>query len=155
MADEENWLGLEPLLLAHLAAKLDAKVKVLPARDLAGVLENQQIVPAVQIYFGGYRTVESQANGAIQRIEQTWYAVTTVRNAAAQNNGKASRDDAGLISSQVLRYLLGWLPAKNFSRLNLANAPKPAFSKGGYGYIPLGFTTQMSVRGESQRPTGA
>ena len=155
MAEVENWLSLEPLLIARLVAKLDSKVKVLPARDITGIVESAQHTPAVHIYFGGYRPLGDQVNGAIQQIEQTWYAVTAVRHPAAQQNGQASRNEAGQLSSQVLRYLLGWSPGKDYTRLQLAAAPRPLFSKGGFGYVPLGFTTRLSVRGESQRPTGA
>lgn len=155
MAEVENWLGLESPLIERLVGKLDSKVKVLPARDITGIVEAAQVTPAVHIYFGGYRPLDEQVTGGVQQIEQTWYVVTAVRHPAGQQNGKATRNEAGHISSQVLAYLLGWLPGKEFTRLKLAGAPKPAFSKGGFGYVPLGFTTRLTVRGESQRPTGA
>ena len=148
-----EWLGLEPLLLEHLRRALPKAVKVVSARDLAGVKEAAQNTPSVQIYHRGYRPLDEQAAGALQRVEQTWLAVVVVRNAAGQKDGTATRADASDHCDAVLTALLGWKPDKSYSALRLASgAPPPAWSPGGFGYYPLAFTTNFSMKGASQRP---
>jgi hypothetical protein len=150
---DSEWLGLEALLLAHLRESLPKTVKVLSASDLAGVKEAGQQTPSVQIYHRGYRPVEFQAAGAIQRVEQTWLAVVVVRNAAGQKDGAATRGAASEHCDAVLKALLGWKPSKTYSALQLASgAPPPAWSPGGFGYYPLAFSTSFSIKGASQRP---
>lgn len=152
MSDSTDWLGLEPRILARLQAVLPPEVKVLSAADLAGVVENSQATPAVQIYYDGYRLIDEQANGGVQMVEQTWLAVVVVRNAAGQRDGKATRQSASTLCNDVFKALLGHRLGAPYTALKLANAPRAAWSKGGFGYIPLGFTSRLSVRGELQRP---
>ncbi len=152
MSDTSDWLGLETRLIERLRSVMPAEVKVLPAADLAGVVENSQATPAVQVYYRGYRLVDDQAGGGMQLVEQTWLAVVVVRNAAGQRDGAATRASASLLCNDVFKALLGYRPGAPFSSLKLANAPNAEWSKGGFGYFPLGFTSRLTVRGELQRP---
>lgn len=156
------FLGLEPRLITRLQDRLPVKLpaladalQVIPARSLAGVLENAQSTPSVQVYPGAYRPVDEQDRGAIQTIEQTWLVVIVVRNAADQLGGSAARADASEICEAVLSTLLAWSPGQPYSRLRLVAAPAAQWSKGGFGYYPIAFTTRLTVKGESTQPVGA
>lgn len=146
--------GLEPLVITHLRERLPDAVHVTPARDLAGVVENRQKTPAVQIYPRGYRVLETQPAGALARFEVTFVAVVVVRTPKAQLDGAAAWDDVGPLADQVLALLMGWRPGNGYGHLEAANAPPPQWTPGGFGYFPLAFTSTLTVRGEQQR-TGA
>ena len=148
-----SWLELEDLLVERLKAELAPGIKVQTARDLAGVLENGQASPGVQIYHSRYTPTQEQAAGAVQEVEQSWIAVVVVRNAATQLTGAAARNAASPICDAVLNALLGHKPGKDFTPLKLTSAPGAAWSKGGFGYYPLGFTSRLTVRGKSQTRT--
>lgn len=151
MSDQSQWLALEPRLIERLRAVLPAEVKLLSAADLAGVVENSQATPAVQLYHRGYRPVDEQATGGVQQAEQTWIAVVVVRNAAGQRDGAATRESASALCDHVFAALLGFRPGPPFTALKLAQAPAAEWSRGGFGYYPLAFTTRLTVRGEAHR----
>jgi hypothetical protein len=148
-AASAHFFALEALLLARLQAIAPAGVKVLTAADLAGTAENAQHCPAYQIVFGGYRTVDEQAAGAVQLVEQRWFVVTAVRNAGSQITGEKGRTSAGELMNDALHGLLGWPPGGPFTRLRLGTGGAPTFRKGGLAYYPLLFTTRLKLTGES------
>lgn len=142
------WLDFEPQLIARLQAKLDASISVLSARDLVGVKELAQAAPAVQVYGGDYRLLQTAHSGQAATVAQTWMCVVVVRNSATQQSGSGARADAGAICDAVLGALLGWpLTATPDQRLALADAPAPMWTPGGFGYYPLAFTRRMGIVG--------
>lgn len=146
-AVDENFLALEPLLIARLCtqlADLQPKVKIMSAADLAGVSEDQQTTPAVQIVYRGYRVVESNHSSNSVRIEQTWLAVVATRNAKNLRTGDAARADAGVITRRVLQALMGHRLVGTSKPLRLADAPEAAYSAG-YQYLPLAFVAELTV----------
>jgi len=143
-----NLLALEPELLARLKTVLAGQtpaVHVLSADDLAGVKEEQQLVPAVHLLYQGYRVTQaSRADGRAARIEQTWLAVVATRNVANLKSADAARAQAGLLAGQVAKGLMGFKAAGAAGPLKLATAPGAGFNKG-YGYLPLAFTVELAL----------
>lgn len=144
----DNLLALEPELTARLKDRLSSlspAVHVLSKDDLAGVREEQQLVPAVHLVYQGYRVVEaSRADGRAARIEQTWLAVVVTRNVANLKSSDAARKQAGVLCGHVLAGLMGFKAAGAAGPLKLANGPATVFSKG-FGYVPLAFTAELAL----------
>ena len=144
----DNLLLLEPELAARLKAvlaDLSPAVHVLSQDDLAGVKEEQQLVPAVHVVYQGYRVTEaSRADGRAARIEQTWLAVVVTRNVANLKTADAARKQAGVLCVKVLAGLMGFKAASAAGPLKLATGPAGVFSKG-FGYMPLAFTVELAL----------
>lgn len=143
----ENFLALETLLIARLAAQLAdlmPKVKVMSSSDLAGISEDQQVTPAVQLVYRGYRVVETNHSNNSARIEQTWLAVVATRNAKSLRTGDAARAEAGVITRRVLHALMGHRLEGTSKPLRLADAPEAGYSAG-YQYLPLAFVAELTV----------
>lgn len=137
-----SFLSLESALVDRLAATLPSAVQVLTAADLAGVAEGSQPTPAVHVVYGGYRVLE--ANAGFSSIEQTWFAVVTVRNARAVKSGAGARSEADTLLDTVYASLSAYKPA-NARPLELTNAPKPQ-TTAGFMYFPLAFKTTLTLR---------
>lgn len=142
----ENLLAVEPLLIARLKEQV-AEAAVQTAADLAGVQWESQITPAVNVIYHDYRVAEEQAEGRIVRVEQRWWTVVTVRNARDTRRGDDAREDAGALGIAVIRALAGWKPGPDLGRLRLQTAPAPARWAGGFGELPLLWSTRLIVRG--------
>lgn len=144
-------LSAEPLIVARLQERLAALIPaphVLTAPDLAGVTEEQQIVPAVHVVYGGFRVTQEQGNGVIVEIEQTWHTVVAVRNVRDARRGSETRAEAGVIMEHVFTALAGWKPPLERVRaLRPATAPPAGYTKG-FGYYPLSWHLRMQLRGE-------
>lgn len=139
-------LSLEPLLLARLqaaVAPLRPAVHVLTAADLAGVLEEKQLVPAVHVLFGGLSPKE--AVGPDTRVECTWQTVVAVRNVAAQRKGATQRADAGELLQAVYAALAGWKPAGQCKPLELTPGAASGYSAG-FFYLTLTWRTELVWR---------
>lgn len=149
MAALTNFLALEPELQARLQAQLQAthpEVFVLCSHDLDGVTEERQLTPAVHLVYQGYQVSESRADGTMARLEQTWLAVVTTRNARGLMSGDAARTQAGRLARQVCTALMGWRPASATRPLVLVQAPEAGFS-GGFQYLPVAFKTEIVLGG--------
>ena len=150
----DNFLALEPMLVSHLQARLDAllptptamspRVMVLSARDVAAVAEASQYTPAVHIVYQGFSIQEHRTDGLSNRIEQTWLAVVATRNVRDTLTGSAARVDAGTIALHVAQALMGFKAAPLTKPLQLANAPAAAFTVG-FQYLPLAFVAEVIV----------
>ena len=108
VAEANNWLALEPHLLALIAQAVQGMspaVHVLTSADLADVKESAQKTPAVHLIYGGYRIAEDL--GTAWRLAHKWYAVVVVRNVALARSGQAARQDAGPMVAQVVGALVG------------------------------------------------
>ena len=141
----DSLLILEPELVQRLKARFAATkpaVHVLTAADLADVVEEKQLTPAVHLVYQGSRVLEHRADKKMARIEQTWLAVVSVRNVRSTRTGADARADAGSLAGTVLLELLGWQPPSATKPLTLTNAPAARFS-GGHQYLPLAFTGEL------------
>lgn len=141
----ENFLALEPLLVARLTEQLAdmvPKVHVMSAVDLAGVTEATQITPAVHVVYQGYRVTETRPDGTVVRVVQTWLATVATRNARNLRTGDAARAEAGLIAGRVAQALMGFKPQATSKPLRLVNGPGAGFSAG-FAYLPLAFDAEL------------
>ncbi len=141
-----NLLALETALKDKLKTELAGMtpaVHVLSADDLAGVKEEQQLVPAVHLLYRGHRVVDSlRSDGRAARIEQTWLAVVVTRNVANLKAADDARKHAGVLAAKVLSALMGFKPDAGVGPLKLTNGPEAGFTKG-FGYLPLAFAAEL------------
>lgn len=147
MAALQNLFAAEAELVARLSAALadlTPKVQVLVSADIAGILEEQQITPAVHVTYQGYSVLETRSDGTAARIDQTWLATVAVRNVKNMRSGAAARVDAGLIGARVAAALLGFKPTCATRPLRLTQAPPAGFS-GGFAYTPLAFLCELGL----------
>jgi len=145
MNNPDNFLALEPLLVARLAeqlADMNPKVHVLTAVDLAAVTEATQVTPAIHVIYNGHRVTESDSTGRKVRVEQTWLAVVATRNMRQLANGEAARGDAGRIAARACLELMGFKPAMLSKPLRLVSGPNGGFSAG-FQYLPLAFVAEL------------
>jgi len=143
----DNLLALEPELMERLRTELTGitpAVHVLSADDLAGVKEEQQLVPAVHVVYQNYRVTETRHDGKAARIKQTWLAVVVTRNVANLKSADAARKQAGLLAGQVTKALMGFKAASASGPLKLASGPGAGFNKG-FGYLPLAFEVELAL----------
>lgn len=143
----DNFLALEPYLVARLVdqlASLSPKVHVMTAASLAGVTEDKQTTPAVQVVYQGYKILEARSDGTLVRVEQTWLAVVAIKNMKNLRSGAAAREDVGLIAVQVARALMGFKPPVCLKPLQLVDGPSGGFSAG-HQYLPLAFQAELRL----------
>lgn len=141
-----NPLALEPLLVARLQAALaDVRpgVHVLVAAELADVLEEKQLVPAVQVMFAGMRPLEAQ--GGDTRVACDWHTVVAVRHADAKGKGASARASAQALVHATYSALAGWKPEGHSKPLALVAGPGGA-SSNGFFYLPLTWRTELVWR---------
>ena len=146
VAEANNWLALEPHLLALIAQAVQGMspaVHVLTSADLADVKESAQKTPAVHLIYGGYRIAEDL--GTAWRLAHKWYAVVVVRNVATQRSGQAARQDAGPMVTQVMGVLAGAQVPGATRALTLATPP-PASYRAGHQYIPTAYEAETIFR---------
>lgn len=140
-------LMLEPLIVDRLIEGLGNSVRQVATRkQLADVLEAQQVDPAVHVIYAGDRIptgANDRGNGGVpQKVSQQWLTVVAVRNAATQSSGQAVRADAGPLITQVKQLMAGWQPDDQFTAFKRAQPPAPAYS-GTFGYFPILWTTEF------------
>ncbi|GEK71596.1 MULTISPECIES: phage tail terminator protein [Halomonas] len=133
-----DYLAAEQAIIDRLTARLP-EVAIQSAPDLAGVVEDRQVTPAVIVLYAGDQVPGGDAvdQGDYHRIRQRWMTVVSVRSARGQRSGEGVREAAGPLLTQVIQALGGWRPAKGLGRMVRESAPRPAFTRGGYGYFPL------------------
>lgn len=142
----DNFLALEPLIIARLREVLPAHVYVLSAAELANVAESTQPTPAVHVLYTGARPTEAEQPGFLT-FEQTWLTVVAGRNVSDTTSGEAARADAGPLAMQVL----GALHRHKFPNarpMTAAKAPSAGFSAGHF-YLPLAWTASISFRSDT------
>lgn len=141
---DADFLPLQSTLVARLQQCLAAQVPpvhVLTSPDLEGVLEEQQLTPAVHVIYRDYSVLEQRRDGVIS-VEQTWLAVVACRNVRQLTSGQAARQQAGRLAFAVLKALLGYKPPECSAPLRLDRAPLAGYS-GGHQYLPLAFTAEL------------
>ena len=146
VAEANNWLALEPHLLALIAQAVQGMspaVHVLTSADLADVKESAQKTPAVHLIYGGYRIAEDL--GTAWRLAHKWYAVVVVRNVALARSGHAARHDAGPMVAQVVGALVGASVPGATRALTLLSPPAATYHAG-YQYIASAFEAETIFR---------
>ena len=141
----DNFFAFEQLLVTRLQTQLAdmlPKVKVITSSDLAGITEAQQVTPAVQVIYRGYRVQDVRTDGRAARFEQTYLAVVATRNVSSLRSGDAARADAGAIARRVLKALMGHTLPGSSRPLRPADAPEAAYSAG-FMYLPLAFVAEL------------
>lgn len=147
-------LDAESLIIARLQQRVDAadwtgsvKPIVQSEAELAGVEEQSQVAPAIQVLLNGYQPVDERGEGKITLFELDWLIVVAVRSGYEVRSGEGLRIEATPMMDLVLAALLGWKPSADFSHMKAAPAPGPAYTDAGFGYFPLMFKTRATVRG--------
>jgi len=144
----DDFLSLEPLIVARLKDKVTQARDVASAADLAGVELSKMKTPALHVLPAGYKPTQSKpgSSGTVQQIEQTWWIVAAVKNLKDPKVGAKAREDAGPLIAATLKALLGWKAGDDFTPLSMAPGPAPRFESG-FARFPLAFKTLISVQG--------
>lgn len=145
-----NYLELEPLILARLASlKADwPTLRLEAARDLAGVLADEQRLPALCVLYAGEASIEATDGlGQLVHAEQRWAVVVATRDLRTAQDGRA---EAGELMAAVIGRLQGWQPRGaegGWGRLRRQPSPAPLYGQAGALYLPLFFTCRALSRG--------
>lgn len=142
-----NLLAAEADIVARLTAKLAdqmPKVHVLTAADVAGVLQEQQLTPAVHVVYSTSKVTEARYDGKTARMAQTWLAVVVTRNARNLVSGSDARNETGELAGAVFVALAGHKPASCSKPLIPVTPPGGGYS-GGFAYLPLAFETEIVI----------
>jgi phage gp37-like protein len=140
----KNFLALEGELVARLKEQLSSQVPpvhVLTSSELADVVEEKQLTPAVHVMYRGYAVGEGRYDGKACPVMQSWLAVVVTRSTRNLASGLDARQQAGALAGVVLEALMGFKPASSSKPLMLVNAPQADYS-GGHQYIPFGFAIE-------------
>jgi|GEM_PF-777466 len=154
-----NYLALEQPLIERLKEEVaHVNGHVFSVKDLAGVRQKAQRVPAIHVVYDGddvltgkhdraghgarMTTAETEYRSK-QRVRQRWLVVTVVRNAAGElETGEAVRQSAGLIIQRTIEVLQGWQPLTRHKPFIRQPGPKPAYIDT-FAYFPLLFTSEV------------
>lgn len=133
----DNFLALEPLIIARLAERLDRKIHILSAADLGQIHGNQQPTPSVAVLYGGYNVSPQPTSGQRGAVgtRQTWMSVVCTRNVTSISGAEA-RLSVGAIAAAVIDALQGWRAGDGFGPLALTNGASAEFVNGLF-YLPL------------------
>ncbi len=144
----DNVLSAEDLLLDRLGAKLPPEVHVLTSAELEGAANGNHPTPAAFVVFDGYTPAEATPNSSAQKQTQRWVVISAVRNVALARSGRAARQEAGRMVSQVIGALQGHRLSHEHSVLQMATAPRPIY-RNGLAYLFTAWTTTIVTK-----PTG-
>lgn len=139
-----DFLAVEPHIVARLqeaVAGMSPAVQVLTGAELAGIKEAAQRTPAVHVVWGGFRLLESRADGKQARLEHTWYVVAAVRNVAGTRAGAAARADAGVLMARAGAALMGFRPPGVAGPLRMGPTQSAGYTAG-FMYLPLAFLVE-------------
>lgn len=131
----ENYLEIEPALIARVAAAVPGLRKVFGMAELATIRERAaQFAPCACVVYDGDTVPGGDGaragNGAAQVVLQRWVVWLIVRNVRDANDGAAARSDAGPLLSLLIQALAGWQPTPAFRPLRRNSAPRPLFEDG-------------------------
>lgn len=147
-----NYLSAEALIKQRLIAEVPAvnERNVLSARDLEGIQESAQPVPALHVLYFDDEVPGGDGDKAIhgrhQRIQQLWTVMVVVRN-VRDATGQAVRQEAGELILAVLKALQGWTPSPDHGPLQRRKAPFRTTYRNGFAYFPFLFSTQVLIQG--------
>jgi hypothetical protein len=109
--------------------------------ELAAVVEEMQVVPAVYVVYNGFAVLSADECSAA--LAHRWFAVIAVSGISAQQREAAPRNqEAGPYMRDVLHALHGWQPPGCSAALVPATPPRPYYSPAKFAYYPLAFTTE-------------
>jgi hypothetical protein len=142
-----DYLSASNLIIDRIRAAVPGVVSVLPARDLANVVESTLQSPSVFVVYDGDRLSDTGGRGQAQVIQQRWLVVLAVRNARQADGGAGLAADAGPLITDLLQALQGWQPSPDFRPLIRVASPKPGYSPA-FAYYPLAFECQIFTLGD-------
>lgn len=147
-----NWLAIGDEIVQALRAGLAGTkppVHVLTTDDLADVLQEKQLVPAVHVLYRGYSPGKgdgSRSDGTASKTTQTWLVVCVTRHVGGAGAGRRA---AGLLAAEVAGLLMGLKCASAAGPLLLAPAPDAGMDNA-FQYLPLAFEVAVVMRAASR-----
>lgn len=115
--------------------------KVATKDFLSSVVEENQLVPAVYVVYGGMVVFDADE----QRLSMghRWLVVLAVGTAADMREAAPRNQDAGPRLGELLVALQGFKPPGSTHGLVPVQAPPPHYSEGGkFAYYPLAFVSR-------------
>lgn len=125
----------------RIRAQVPALKAVLPAWDLASVVERSQVTPAVFVVYDG-EDVADQVGGKKVLESQRFIVVLAVRNAADTLGGSGAAEDARAIRAAIYAALSGWVPSPEHRPLTRARSSVRPHYTPGFAYLPTAFETK-------------
>lgn len=122
--------------------QVPALKRVLPAWDLASVVEQSQVVPAVFVIYDGEDVVDQVPNGKKVLEDQRFIVVLAIRNASDTLGGSGAAEDAKAIRASIYAALSGWVPGPEHRPLTRAQANYRPHYTPGFAYLPTIFKTK-------------
>lgn len=120
-----NYLGLEPLLLARIAAKLTVPTdlkEVGGVIEFDAVLENDGPYPAAYVLYDGEAVDTRGIDGRRMMVTQRWQVCLLTRPSIATSTGAASLVATGTLLSRLIDALAGWTPGAGYQALKRVQA---------------------------------
>ena len=136
-----NYLALEPLLVAELERILDGAAEVRLFDSLNRTTELSKPVTVFVGYAGDTR--EGEVRGVTQRWTQQWLTVAVVR---ALKPGEQLRVEAGQIIATLIEGLGGWTPDRQRYGPLSRNTGTGTRYEPGYVEFPLQWETTLTIR---------
>lgn len=134
----------EPIIARLKAACPAAKGNVFSTSDLAGVMEKDQVTPALHVVLFDYQP-DDQAFGDVV-WDETWLVVAVVKN-VARDRIAAQLNDVEPLLTEALAALAGWRPlGMGTAALGVTPGPRPKFSET-HAYFPLAFVARPTTGG--------
>lgn len=150
-----DFFGLQPLLIARIAAEVPGLTAVFSGIDYERTLTLFDSVPAVYVLYDNYALFDQTERET--QINQNWSVVLVVASLPQLDITK----HAGPVLWKILRALVGWQPDSDYYPLKLESASKMTFQpaptqaapaittlRSGLWHIPLSFSTTIFVTGD-------
>lgn len=124
-----NYLALEPLILARIAAQLTVGTGT--GKDLAKVggvaefefaLENDGPFPSAYVLYADDDVEQKGFDGRRMMVTQRWQVALLVRPSITTSTGAASLVAAGTVLSKLVNALTGWTPAGGYQAMKRIKA---------------------------------
>lgn len=146
MSTADNFMALEPLLIARLQATVIVDGRPVDVASRRAEELSNEVRTGIEVAYDGYTILSSDTQSAT--IQQSW-SVVIVEDNVRDKARAGARADAGPIIKQVLRSLIGWQPdavdgERHFSRLVLATPTYRATYRDKRSYFPLTFSTSLN-----------
>ena len=141
-------IDIEALIVARLTERLKATglVKfVYDTKGYAEVEEESQLSPAVAVIYNGYRAGVEVPRGQAQAIDLEYLVVIVTASSTQTLRGSGAKASAGSIFLPLVGALTGWKPGPGLGRLTLSEAPGAGYSRAGFAYMPVAFTTRITI----------
>lgn len=122
-----NYLGLEPLLLARIAAKLTVGAgkdleQVGGALQFDAALENDGPYPSAYVLYDGEAVDTRGIDGRRMLVVQRWQVGLLTRPSITPATGAASLVATGTLLSKLIDALAGWTPGAGYQALKRVQA---------------------------------